>query len=55
MLLIPNAVDILRLGVFEVICVAISHDSRDVVVLALLLGSVGGNVESDVLRVCATC
>ena len=52
--MIPNAVDIFRLWMFKVVCIAIRHDGGHIVVLALLLGSVGGDIERDVLGVCST-
>ena len=53
-LLIANAVDVLGFGVIEVVSVTVGHDSRDIVIFALLLGGVGGNIEGDVFRVCTT-
>ena len=53
-LLIANAINIFGLGMFEVICIAISHNSRNIVVLPLLLCSVGGDIEGDIFRVRTT-
>ena len=54
-LLISDTVDVFGLGVFEMVCISVRHDSRNVVIAALLLRGVRGDIEGDVLRVSATC
>ena len=54
-LLVSDAIDVFGFGVVEVVCVSICHDGRHIVILALLLGSIRGNIEGDVFRVGPTC